>query len=337
VPGVPVYLFSGIVLGKQGETIESVGFTGGCLIAIALCCFLKMLAAVSQYLIGYWMGKSVKIQQLIGVDKVFTRAIEFILRRPGLAPGKVAVLVGGPDWPTSVTCGILGMNVGQMLLGTSPVCFVISPTVLAGAFLAKVKPGEDNMYGMLANIFVGATFVVQGGSLLLAVKKIMDVVNEHGEELSKPRPEHEVVAALTKHEEAANKAYQEVIDWKVLPGMQKVMITVAALLIFFCDLGFFMFGELCWENFNISGRIDDALDNNGLGGNPVNIMLFPGKAALAVFFFGVALHIIFVWILQRATRAQLEMNKTTAAMVGSGVQPVVVGSSSTDTKPLTWV
>jgi hypothetical protein len=38
--------------------------------------------------------------------------------------GKVCILVAGPDFPTSVLCGILKLNIPQMLLGTTPVIFV---------------------------------------------------------------------------------------------------------------------------------------------------------------------------------------------------------------------
>jgi hypothetical protein len=34
-----------------------------------------------------------------------------------LTTGKVAILVGGPDWPTSVTTGILGISLVPMLIG----------------------------------------------------------------------------------------------------------------------------------------------------------------------------------------------------------------------------
>ena len=33
--------------------------------------FLKLFACCGQYCIGYFLGKSLKVQQLIGVDKVF--------------------------------------------------------------------------------------------------------------------------------------------------------------------------------------------------------------------------------------------------------------------------
>ena len=42
----------------------------------------------------------------------------------GFALGKVCILVAGPDFPTSVLCGILKLNVPQMLLGTTPVIIV---------------------------------------------------------------------------------------------------------------------------------------------------------------------------------------------------------------------
>merc|ERR1719182_653257 len=91
-------------------------------------------------MIGYYMGKSVKVQQLIQVDKKFTRAIEQILDTRGLNLPKVSILVGGPDWPTSVLCGILKLNLFQCCLGTLPVIFVSAPCVIAGAFLAN--PGK---------------------------------------------------------------------------------------------------------------------------------------------------------------------------------------------------
>merc|ERR1712216_720143 len=124
---------------------------GGVVIAIIEIFILKLVAVCGQYLIGVIMGKSVKIQQLVSVDKVFTRAIEKILRTTGLNLPKVAVLVGGPDWPTSVLCGILRLNLLQCIIGTAPVIMVSTPCVLAGAFMTgpdppqEALPAEDGM------------------------------------------------------------------------------------------------------------------------------------------------------------------------------------------------
>merc|ERR1719327_2619027 len=151
VPGLPVYIFAGILLGAKGTQTPAVGFWGGIAIASFLSLFTKLCACVGQYMIGYFLGRSVKVQQLIGVDKVPTRAIEKVLKSRGLNPGKVALLVGGPDWPTSVTCGIIGVNIPQMLLGTLPVGTLLIPCVLAGACLGRVTPGKDDVWSMMAN------------------------------------------------------------------------------------------------------------------------------------------------------------------------------------------
>jgi len=190
---------------------------------------------------------------------------------------------------------------------------------LAGAFLAKVKPGDDNIYSVLASVFVGVAFVVQGASMLLAVLKITDVVGEHGEELAKPRPEHDVVAKLTQQEAAANEAYKQVSDWGRLNLMRKAMITGAAALILGSCFAFAMLGELCFENFQVSGQIGDALDEHGLGGNPLNIVLFPGKIALGCFFFAVILHCMFAWDMGRLAKLELA---ATASKSQAAVTPM---------------
>ena len=57
-----------------------------------------------------------------------------VLRQPGLGFGKCSILCGGPDWPTSVLCGILKLNVWQMVVGLTPMFFYVAPSVVAGAF-----------------------------------------------------------------------------------------------------------------------------------------------------------------------------------------------------------
>ena len=44
------------------------------------------------------------------------RAVERILKLQGLRLVKVAVLIGGPAWPTSVLCGILNVSLPSMVL-----------------------------------------------------------------------------------------------------------------------------------------------------------------------------------------------------------------------------
>ena len=86
---------------------------------------LKLCAvAVQQKVFGEMMAeKRVWILFLIGINSPTTRAIKKILMVPGLNLPKIVILCGGPDWPTSVTTGILKCSLPQMLLGTLQLCF----------------------------------------------------------------------------------------------------------------------------------------------------------------------------------------------------------------------
>lgn len=314
VPGVPVYVFCGIVVAEQGRQLESVGFALGCIIACMLAWFLKLAACTGQYMIGLGAGKSIGIQNLIGVDKVPTRAIEKILSAPGLTLGKCAVLVGGPDWPTSVTCGILKLSIPQMLIGTAPVFFVSTPCVLAGAFLARVVVGEDSMWSAMASTSI---LVAGGGQLasgLLAMACTLKVIEKDYDELSKPRAEHEAVEEFSRGQAELKKVYDHVTRWDNMTCCRKMTIRTAAACQLMSGVIFAFGGEYSFRPFAISSKIDDFYEDYGLnnpnddeGGNPINILLPCGYAGLGLFFVGTVLHIIFLKDAKR--RAARKLNE----------------------------
>jgi hypothetical protein len=49
------------------------------------------------------------------VNSVTIRAVKKILSKPGMSLEKVYILVGGPDWPTSVLTGILKLKLSQVM------------------------------------------------------------------------------------------------------------------------------------------------------------------------------------------------------------------------------
>ncbi|CAK0819191.1 unnamed protein product, partial [Prorocentrum cordatum] len=188
VPGIAVYLFTGIVVASHAnneQNKDTLGFGMGCGIAIALSFGLKMAACCGQYAMGYFLGKSVRIQALVGVDKVLTRAIMQILEQPGLSMGKVAILVGGPDWPVSVGCGIIRR--APAAAGTSPVVVLVGLTVLAGAYLGKVEPGTESTETLVATVLTGVATLAQVSAGLLAMYYIVSVATRDKEKLEKPR------------------------------------------------------------------------------------------------------------------------------------------------------
>merc|ERR1711862_517414 len=97
------------------------GFWGGCIINIFLGLFLKLVAcAIQQQLIGGMLGNQLWVRALIGIHTPQVRCFQKIVGAKGFTLGKVAVLCGGPDWPTSVSAGILKCSLFQCELGTLP-------------------------------------------------------------------------------------------------------------------------------------------------------------------------------------------------------------------------
>lgn len=307
VPGLPVYLFAGILIGEKGRQDPSIGFWVACGVATVLSLFTKLCACVGQYMIGYFLGKSVKVQQLIGVDKVPTRAIEMILKSRGLNPSKVSLLVGGPDWPTSVTCGIVRVNIPQMLLGTLPVVTLLAPCIMAGACMGRVSPGEDSVWTMAANASTICAAVVNMASMAYAMYAIGEVIEHHGEELAAPRPEHEAVAELTRQEQASVDAYNETIKWETLGTCWRLMLLMAAMIMFMANSAFVLLAEQCFRSFAVSSKIKDPYELDGLEGSARNIIISPvGDGALLAFFFGCSLHLVWSKIMSRKARALLK-------------------------------
>mmetsp|Transcript_117893 Transcript_117893/g.186743 ORF Transcript_117893/g.186743 Transcript_117893/m.186743 type:complete len:1123 (-) Transcript_117893:235-3603(-) len=316
VPGVPVYVFCGIVVAEQGRQLEQIGFFLGCIIACLLAWVLKLSACTGQYYIGYCAGKSIKIQQLIGVDKVPTRAIEKILRERGLTLGKVSVLVGGPDWPTSVTCGILRLSVPQMLLGTAPVFFVSSPCVLAGAFLARVNLGEESIWSALSNAFLAISAIGQMVSMLLAIACITKVAETDFTALSRPRPEHAAIEDLTKREADYQIKYSEVTDFTRRTSLSrrwKILICIGASLQILSGFLFVFGADYCFRPFAVSSDINAPYEENGLNGNAIDILLPIGWVASGMFLLGVVCHLVFAQVANRRTAAEVNPAKPVEA------------------------
>merc|ERR1712127_1153419 len=96
---------------------------------------------------------------------------------------------GGPDWPTSVLCGIMGLPLLPILVGTLPIIFLIFPTLLTGSFtyMADVRDenGENEFAwaGTLATVFTAVTALVQFGSMVVAAYYLEKVMVEKKDEL----------------------------------------------------------------------------------------------------------------------------------------------------------
>ena len=106
IPGLPIYLTGGIVLVSVGRS--TLGLWGAICYACIVSLLLKLFAcAVQQKLIGGYLGGFVGVRQMVSINSDGIRAMRVMLKDKGITKRKVAVLVGGPDWPVSVLCGEL--------------------------------------------------------------------------------------------------------------------------------------------------------------------------------------------------------------------------------------
>ncbi|KAF4663995.1 hypothetical protein FOL46_004465 [Perkinsus olseni] len=293
IVNVPVYVTAGIVISARSycndEGDEScIGFWQGTVLAVIIGYILKLNAVVMQQkIIGEQLGKSIRIQKFVGVDKAGIRAIEKILRVPGYSMPKIAILCGGPDWPTSVLTGIMKLSVFQMVLGTMPCIFLIIPCVLSGALLNRT--GEGAVWGALASTVLAVAGLIQAAAMVFAAYILQDTLQKHHDELTAYRPEHEAVAELTRQEAMRNATISRLTEWAALPTLSKINLLLAASsLLMSCVLAGF-FSTSCFHPFELTNRISEDLSEGGLDGSVWNLLKRAGWLSLGLFAAGWAL------------------------------------------------
>jgi len=311
VPGSAVYLFAGVVLGAQSQKHPSVGIWKGLVLACVAGGAAKLLACVGQYSLGYFMSKSVKVQQFVGVTNVGVLATEAVLKEAGFKLFKVCILVAGPDFPTSVLCGILQLNIPQMLLGTMPVILVsIIPQTLVGVLLTK-EDATEGVWIMISTVATGLAAAFQAGATLVFAYGIMERVEESGDELMNThRPEHDEVRKLAEKEAEYVKKYVEVSDWGQLgtPARATLLVAVALFLLsgFIIALDTMEAEKTCFREFSITDKIKSSYDLGGLDGKAVNVVIAPmGYIALGLAAVAFVLHVGFGQWLAACARAEL--------------------------------
>ncbi|KAH8096422.1 hypothetical protein JL720_3793 [Aureococcus anophagefferens] len=215
VPGAPIYLAAGFMLlavaKKNGWTVlPAICYT--CVVSL----IIKLIACtLQQKMIGenlagnLWIPGQHKrakfptskapisamfhswIRKTCGVNSEIVRMTRLILMEPGLSIAKVTILVGGPDWPTSVLCGILKVDLLQVMIGTSPIMALIIPTVMAGAFLSI----DESYAEVLSVIFASAAATVQSGAIVVAAIYLDREMERRKDELAAVPYDEEVRAS----------------------------------------------------------------------------------------------------------------------------------------------
>ena len=282
VPGVPVYLTLGIVLAAQGY--ETLGWMGSISYSTAVGLVLKLFSsALQQKAIGEQLSHKVKVRQFVSINSTLMKSMRIVLGEKGLSIPKVAILIGGPDWPTSVLCGIMRLDLFQIILGTTPIVFLIFPTCLTGAlmYMSSLETGNGNpLYpwaGSVTTVTASLTAMVQFGSMLVAAYYLEQTATRRAEEAKALGDDVEVKEADEK-DEYMNKCYHDVTRWPIVPALWKAVLFLSmASIIASCYLVQF-FSDLCFVPHSLTDSIED-----NLGGNIANLFLPVGWVAVGLF------------------------------------------------------
>jgi len=292
VPGPPVYLFAGIVLVRKMKD-GPIGFWGAIVVAIFASFFVKLGACgLQQKMIGENLADSLYVRKTLGINSVTMRAIRYNLEQKGFTPGKVAILCGGPDWPTSVTCGILRLSLFQCMLGTSPVLVLyIAESVLAAGF--QLRREEGGLWASLADVSIGVTAVFMGITMFTAVYYIEETIDKKRDYLMDPKtyPYDEEVLAIEEQDKRQGEVYEMATRWENVPQWLRYTLSFGLFCMSMSSYAFCVYGETCFRDFQVHDKLNKLPDSN-----PINIIRFYGAVAIVIFLVGCAcLHAFRRW------------------------------------------
>jgi len=281
VPGVPIYLALGIVVLAVGR--DTMGIVGSVAYASLASLVIKLVSvALQQKMFGAWLKNYVSVRKFVAINSTLTRAMRLVLGEKGLSVAKCAILVGGPDWPTSTMCGIMDLPLLPVQVGTLPVIFLILPTVMTGTFtyMSSLRidgQPEFSWAGTLAAIFAATTAIVQFGAMVIAVFYLERIIETRHEELNTIPIDDEVKVAEEK-DLILEKAYTEITKWCVVPLWAKCVLTTSLVLMISCCYMVQLFQGHCFAEYSLTYTIDENLN-----GEWTNIVLPLGFVAILLF------------------------------------------------------
>eukprot|EP01062_Namystynia_karyoxenos_P015955 TRINITY_DN15827_c0_g3_i1.p1 TRINITY_DN15827_c0_g3~~TRINITY_DN15827_c0_g3_i1.p1 ORF type:complete len:1147 (+),score=354.79 TRINITY_DN15827_c0_g3_i1:291-3731(+) len=323
VPGIPVYLTVGVLLGRAGE-LQFGNFGVGVIFAVGIAMSLKLVAiAAQQKGIGGPLGNRLYVKRTVAINSMTIRAIRHILNQRGLGKDKVAVLLGGPDWPTSVLTGILDLSLSQMLIGSLPFVFPIGLTVAAGALM--LKKDAEGIWPSLTTVFQMVAMLTNLVCFLAALSAISRTQDEHFTDIAAPPagtgpPDDEEVKAADEEGARAAARLRIATEWSAVPGSMRMCILLSAALMWM-SFAFFTFkSSQCWE------VVEVTTDLNGppLNGSFLKLVKMPyGWGGLGLHGFSLILYNVFGWWAnaQTPTVSEDRVNKYLAATQSEASPP----------------
>lgn len=293
LPGPPVYMTNGLILFVTGAKV--MGEAGALIYGVVLSVIVKLMAcAMQQKGIGENLANFVAVRKIVGINSGLIKASKIILSKPGISVDKVSILVGGPDWPTSVLCGILHLDLLPILIGTLPVVVICAPTSLMGAFLymgdQKDEETGNLLYPYASSLSAVATAIsalVMMAAPVMAAYYLEQTMTERAKEIE-AMPNDKEVQDLEEAEEAYNKCYDNVTKWAVLPVWARFMLYTAFFLMVASVYIVLLFAKTTFAPYTLTSTIEKDLD-----GEWTNLVMVNGWISIALFMTSWGMVIVF--------------------------------------------
>jgi len=257
---------------------------------------------MQQKLFGEILGKSLWVRSTLGVNQPVMKAINLILQEPGLTPGKVAILVGGPDWPTSVLTGVLKLKAAQMQLGTLPVLIPIAFIVLTGGAMLKTGENPDSLWVPLSAVFMTLSGAMQVGIALMAVKYTNQVTKDRADEIA-AMPNDAEVEAFDESQKKDGESKQAAMKWEEQSTLWRLVLVASIVCIVISGWIFKMFS--CFEGVVLTTNIDKPPFN----GRFLNVFKFYGWIGLVFQVTSWTLYYIFTLHIKMTVKARTKLNR----------------------------
>jgi len=233
VAGIPLYMIAGIVVIPKVRKL-GYGVFAGIIAGTVYSFVLKMVAiAMEQKLIGQPLSRNIATKKFVGVQTPGMKAIRYILSQKGFHANQIAVLVGGPDWPTSVLTGILNLSLGAMLMRSIPLIVLIFPAVVASAY--TISEAEDaasmSQNKAIAGVALALAAVFQGGASVLAAYYVQEATVDHKDEVdAMVDPQEAEVLESVEQDRITAKAWAKATGWSASPVWVRVVLVLGSLL-----------------------------------------------------------------------------------------------------------
>ena len=271
---------------------------------------------MQQKIFGEFLGKSLWVRSTLGVNEPLMKAIHLILQEPGLTRAKVAILVGGPDWPTSVLTGVLKLKAYQMQLGVLPVLIPIAFIVMTGGSMLKMGEQPNSLWVPLSAVFMTLAAVLQVVIVLLAVKYTNQVAKERVAEIEAMTNDVEVEQFDASQKKAIQKT-QAVMEWGEQNTLWRLVLIASAVSI---TISGWVFKILpCFESVVLTTNINDP----PLNGKFLNVFKFYGWIGLAFQVLAWILYCIFTLHVQMKVKSNQKLNLSYRAETAAPTLPAV--------------